>query len=288
MAANDEKTPAPAAAADVGSGGNDIVKEVERFSPEEEAEMLAGSNAHKAEANTLFTSGKYDTAITKYDEAVAVCPNYLDYELAVLRSNISACNLKLEEWKEAVKNATTAIDSLDRLERLEKEKEQGPQAGTEDNGGDSDVEEVEIVSAGAAKAGPPIQDDSPAEAARRKRQDDIARIRAKALMRRARARSELGGWSTLEGAIEDYKKLAAMTNLSPTDKRLVQAQLRVLPPRAKAAQEKETAEMWAKLKDLGNGILKPFGLSTENFNMIKDEKTGGYSMNFSGGSGGKS
>ncbi|KAK3988210.1 hypothetical protein QBC44DRAFT_329702 [Cladorrhinum sp. PSN332] len=254
----------------------------ESFSPEEEASMVADSNTHKAEANTLFTSGKYDAAINKYHEAVAVCPNYLDYQVAVLRSNISACHLKLEEWKEAVTNATTALDALDRLEREEKEKE-----AIKDKENDDDAAEVEIVSSGAAKAGPAIREDSPAEAARRKRQEDIARIRAKALMRRARARSELNGWSNLEGAIEDYKRLSAMTNLTPADKRIVQSQLRVLPPRAKAAQEKETAEMWAKLKDLGNGILKPFGLSTDSFNMAKDEKTGGYSLNFSGGSGSK-
>ncbi|KAK4159256.1 hypothetical protein QBC43DRAFT_131793 [Cladorrhinum sp. PSN259] len=285
MASSSNETPAsPAAGLQKPKDETEDGQPQERFSPEEEASMVADSNAHKAEANTLFTSGKYDAAINKYDEAIAVCPNYLDYELAVLRSNVSACHLKLEEWKEAVSNATTALDALDRLEREEKEREEKE---TKDKEKEDDVEEVEIVSAGAAKAGPAIREDSPAEAARRKRQEDVARIRAKALMRRARARSELNGWSNLEGAIEDYKKLAVMKNLTPADKKIVQSQLRVLPPRAKAAQEKETAEMWGKLKDLGNGILKPFGLSTDSFNMVKDEKSGGYSLNLSGGSGSK-
>jgi tetratricopeptide (TPR) repeat protein len=249
--------------------------------------LVAESNSHKAEANTLFTSGKYETAINKYDEAVAVCPNYLDYELAVLRSNMAACHLKLEEWKEAVNNATTALDGLDRLEQQEKEKAADEREATKAT--ETDDAEAEIISAGAAKAGPALSanpEDDSIEAARRKRQADFARIRAKALMRRARARSEQGGWSNLEGAVEDYKRLAGMENLAAADRKIVQAQLRLLPPRAKAAQETETAEMWAKLKDLGNGLLKPFGLSTDSFNMVKDEKTGAYSMNFGGGGAG--
>lgn len=253
--------------------------------------MVAESSSHKAEANALFTSGKYEFAINKYDEAVAVCPGYLDYELAVLRSNIAACHLKLEEWKEAVSNATSALDGLDRWEQHEKEKEKDQAQAQIDEPGaaktdEADEAEEEIISAGAAKAGPSLAnnpDHESKEAARQKRQDDVARIRAKALMRRARARSELGGWSNLEGAVDDYKRLAGMANLVLADRKVVQAQLRVLPPRAKAAQEKETAEMWSKLKDLGNGLLKPFGMSTDNFQMVKDEKTGGYSMNFNGG-----
>ncbi|KAF9881509.1 tetratricopeptide repeat protein 1 [Colletotrichum karsti] len=259
-------------------------EQVEKFSPEEEASLLAESNANKTEANALFASSKYEAAITKYDEAVAVCPNYLDYELAVLRSNISACHLKLSQWKDAISSATAALDGLDRIEKeaaLEQQRREEEKKAEEE-----DVEE-EIVSSGASKAAPaPVgSDDDPEEAARQKRREDVLRIRAKALMRRARARSEEGGWQNLAGAEEDYKALSKMANLTPADRKIVQTQLRVLPPRTKAAQEKETAEMWGKLKDLGNGILKPFGLSTDNFQMVKDEASGGYSMNFTQGQG---
>ncbi|TQN65255.1 Tetratricopeptide repeat protein 1 [Colletotrichum shisoi] len=252
----------------------------ERFSPEEEASLLAESNTNKTEANALFSSSKYEQAIAKYDDAVAACPNYLDYELAVLRSNISACHLKLEQWKDAVSSASAALDALDRVDKeaaLEQDRRDREKAA------DEDVED-EIVSSGAAAAAPaPPPEDDPEETARRARAEDVLRIRAKALMRRARARSEQGGWQNLAGAEEDYKTLSLMKNLAPADRRIVQAQLRALPPRTKAAQEAETAEMWGKLKDLGNGILKPFGLSTDNFQMVKDEKTGGYSMNFNQG-----
>ncbi|RYO75181.1 hypothetical protein DL766_007098 [Monosporascus sp. MC13-8B] len=252
-----------------------------RFPPEEEEGLLRESNDHKSVANTLFSAAKYENAISKYEEAAAICPHYLNYELAVLKSNIAACHLKLEQWKEAIKSATESLDGLSRLEKAEfgeKKAEGGEKSKVKDDG-DNDVGE-EIVSPGAQKSASVAREETAAEAARRKRQEDMLRIKAKALMRRARARSELGGWSNLSGAEEDYKALSTMTNLSTADRKIVQAQLKALPPRTKAAQEKEMAEMWGKLKDLGNGILKPFGLSTDNFKMVKDEKTGGYSMNF--------
>jgi len=59
-----------------------------------------------------------------------------------------------------------------------------------------------------------------------------------------------------------------------------------LPPKVSAAKDKEVADMMGKLKDLGNGILKPFGLSTENFKVVQGEG-GGYSLSFDGGGGKK-
>ena len=41
-----------------------------------------------------------------------------------------------------------------------------------------------------------------------------------------------------------------MPNLSAADKKIVQRQLLVLPPRTKVAQETETAEMMGKLKSV--------------------------------------
>lgn len=254
----------------------------------------------------MYAKSSFKDAIETYDKALSTCPNYLDYEIAVLQSNIAACHLKLEDWKEAIKTATAALDGLDKL--------QGQKAdGKKDNDGEEEADE-EIISAGAEKA-----EDTSTQG---KREADIERIRTKALLRRARARSELGGWSSLQGADEgtcrvllsllqevmtvvadlcsDYKTLSQMTNLSGADRKVVQRQLAGLPARIKEAQETEMGEMMGKLKQvsssydvevrwdiltrqLGNGILKPFGLSTENFQMVKDEKTGGYSMNFNQG-----
>lgn len=110
----------------------------------------------------------------------------------MLRSNIAACHLKLEDWKSAVEVASKALDGLDKLQG--KGKEAGAVVNGEEKQEDEEEADEEIVSEGATKA----EDVS----VKGKREADIERIRAKALMRRAKGRSEMGGWSSLQGAEE--------------------------------------------------------------------------------------
>lgn len=149
---------------------------------------MSESNAQKAEANKFFGSSQYSEAIGEYDKALASCPNYLEYEVAVLKSNIAACYLKLEDWKSAVETATAALDALDRLFPKKAEKE-------DKGGNEGSVVEIEGDDEAAAQELARLQISD-------QRRDDIQRIRAKALMRRAKARTEEGGWGSLQGAEE--------------------------------------------------------------------------------------
>ncbi|KAJ5127981.1 hypothetical protein N7448_008760 [Penicillium atrosanguineum] len=235
-----------------------------RFPADEEASLLKEAQDIKAEANQLFSAGCYDQAISCYDRALASCPNYLDYDIAVIRSNIAATYLKLEDWKSATDSATMAIERLDKVI---------PPAAEKKDQSDSKAADTQANDAVIELSGMRLKDQD-------EQRTNVLRIRAKALMRRAKAKSETGGWASLQGAAEDYQALAAMENLPAGDRRIVQRALLELPDRIKEAREKEMGEMMSKLKGLGNGILKPFGLSTDNFNFVQDPNTGGYSMNF--------
>ena len=243
--------------------------------------LLQESHAQKSIANKFFAASHYSQAIGEYDKALSSCPNYLEYEVAVLKSNIAACHLKLEDWKAAVESATAALDALDRLLPQKKEKNKEKEEETKEHEAsnhDGAATVVEIESEGPDAEEEELKKLQLSD----QRRDDILRIRSKALMRRAKAKSEQGGWANLQGSEDDYKLLLAqLPTLPPPDQKIVQAALRSLPPRIATAKEKEMADMMGKLKELGNGILKPFGLSTDNFKMEKDPGSGGYSMNFS-------
>ncbi|KAL9613751.1 MAG: hypothetical protein Q9204_008877, partial [Flavoplaca sp. TL-2023a] len=205
-------------------------------------------------------------------------------------------------WKAAIDEATKSLEALDRLDSPspagkgvddKREGSGGARSSDPNNRNHLDGHLHKPTAAEATKDDRGVvelADDevNEAEALEKiekddRRKDDIRRIRAKALMRRAKARSEKGGWGELQGALEDYQSLSPLSSiLSPSDKKIVNTALRNLPAQIAVAKEKEMGEMMGKLKELGNGILKPFGLSTDSFKFEKDDKTGGYSIGMNG------
>ncbi|CAM1329741.1 TTC1 (predicted) [Pycnogonum litorale] len=95
----------------------------------------------------------------------------------------------------------------------------------------------------------------------------------KAFLRRAQLYEQT---DKLDDALTDYKKIV---ELEPSNSQANSACLR-LPPLINERNEKLKQEMIGKLKDLGNMVLRPFGLSTENFKLNQDPNTGSYSVNF--------
>lgn len=248
----------------------------EIFPPVEEAQLLEESHTSKTAANKAFITGQYSGAIQTYEKALAICPTYLEYDIAILHSNIAACHIKLAEWKSAVDSATKALEALDRLDPpapVAKDDREDRSS----NGGGGVVREVddttEILLDALTRTSHTL--------------NDVHKLRTKALLRRAKARHEVGGWASLQGALEDYQAVSKPPNqLSSLDMKAVIAAMKKLPAELEDAKNEEMADMMGKLKQLGNGILKPFGLSTENFQFTKDEGSGGYSMNFNQSPGG--
>eukprot|EP00727_Mastigamoeba_balamuthi_P004994 m51a1_g14493 putative 3 -cyclic-nucleotide phosphodiesterase rega (2308) ;mRNA; f:746776-765968 len=92
----------------------------------------------------------------------------------------------------------------------------------------------------------------------------------KARWRRAGAYEALG---KAREASEDYARLAKEAH-DEAGRARAQDAVRRLEPAVKAQQQKEMDEMLGKLKELGNGLLGKFGLSTDNFKFDKDPNTG--------------
>uniref|UniRef100_A0A3Q2ZI40 Tetratricopeptide repeat protein 1 n=1 Tax=Kryptolebias marmoratus TaxID=37003 RepID=A0A3Q2ZI40_KRYMA len=95
----------------------------------------------------------------------------------------------------------------------------------------------------------------------------------RALLRRAELYEQT---EKLDEALEDYKKVLER---DPNHSGARQACMR-LPQQIQERNEKLKEEMISKLKDLGNMILRPFGLSTNNFQVNQDMASGSYSINF--------
>lgn len=85
----------------------------------------------------------------------------------------------------------------------------------------------------------------------------------------------------LDESLADYKKIL---EIEPSNAE-ARGNIVRLTPIVEERNERLKVEMMGKLKDLGNMILKPFGLSTNNFQFQQDPNTGSYSVNFNQGAG---
>lgn len=103
---------------------------------------------------------------------------------------------------------------------------------------------------------------------------DLNQNYVKAILRRAQIYRQMN--DKLDECLKDYEKVV---QLDPKCAEAVVA-CHQLRQEINERNEKLKTEMMSKLKDLGNLVLRPFGLSTDNFKMTQNPENGGYSVNF--------
>ncbi|XP_078587488.1 tetratricopeptide repeat protein 1-like [Branchiostoma floridae x Branchiostoma japonicum] len=95
----------------------------------------------------------------------------------------------------------------------------------------------------------------------------------RALLRRAQTYEVL---EKLDEALTDYQRVVELDRAC----HVARAACMRLPDEIKERNEKMKAEMMDKLKDLGNMVLRPFGLSTANFRVDQNQDSGSYNIQF--------
>ena len=95
----------------------------------------------------------------------------------------------------------------------------------------------------------------------------------KARLKRAQLYENLG---KLEEALEDFSELLKSDPSCPEARAAVPR----LTAEVETQREALKTEALSKLRDLGDMVLKPFGVSTSDFNFVQDPNTGSYSVSF--------
>ncbi|SCV70959.1 BQ2448_3721 [Microbotryum intermedium] len=224
----------------------------------DDSDILDRSATFKTRGNTLFGKGDWQGALDCYREGLVELPVRTKPGVKIVKG-------KQKEEKDDSKLTESILDGVDELKSEEEQPNDAEQ--------EADPEEVELVELRSV-----LFANVAACCLKLATLEEKPKY-MKALHRRALANEQLGTWSSLTSALEDYTALSTLPDLSPSVKQQIKSAQARLTPLAKAQQDKEQAEMMGKLKDLGNTVLGKFGLSTENFKFV-EQPGGGYSMNF--------
>ncbi|KAI3444078.1 hypothetical protein Pfo_000743 [Paulownia fortunei] len=107
--------------ASIKSGDGEVIHDVKEEKPQEKSESseseldekaLAEANDAKLEGNSLFKTGLYEEALSKYELAIQIAPDVpSSTEIrAICYANRAACFSKLEKFDETIKDCTKAIE----------------------------------------------------------------------------------------------------------------------------------------------------------------------------------
>ncbi|KAI0330531.1 TPR-like protein [Cubamyces sp. BRFM 1775] len=218
----------------------------------------------KQEGNEHFRSKQWDEALAKYKAALGRLPKRIDPPPITNKGKGRAADNIDEDAEEDVPEEAPPTEEVHDEAVAESTKECAKARA--------------ILNANIAACFVKLDDNKEVVAACSEALKDDPRY-VKALQRRAAANEQIGSWSSLTSAQEDYKQLVELLPSRSSVLVAIRRSLAALPSRIEAAQKRETTEMLDKLKGLGNSILGNFGLSTDNFQFVPNGQ-GGYSVNF--------
>ncbi|KAI8356635.1 hypothetical protein EDC96DRAFT_260232 [Choanephora cucurbitarum] len=88
----------------------DVFYDSTDYQIEELKQLLNEASEYKAKGNALFAQSEYQKAIAEYENALMVCPESQRKERSIYFSNIAACHLKLDQYKEARDMCTRSLE----------------------------------------------------------------------------------------------------------------------------------------------------------------------------------
>ena len=219
--------------------------EEEELSAEEIEERRIKCNQFKQEGNEKFKEKCLDEAINLYSKAIDLCPLSDIKERSILFNNRAAAYFHKdgELSEQTNEEEVNEVDEKDELGETE-----------------CTVKKESWLEKCVADCTTSI---------------DLNPSYVKPYLKRAQANRKIGK-ENLDKALEDYEMVL---KIDPSIKESYSA-INELKVEIDKRNEELKNEMIGKLKDLGNVVLNKFGLSTDNFQMVKNPETGSYSINF--------